>query len=234
MKRIFSLLAISAVLTLSAVSPAGVLGQPLVVTGQGTLDPFDRKIVKKIDAEQIYNHIGHLSEEPRVAGTEQEYRAVEYIQEEFDSYGYETEIQPFTYIGYTAPDLVELSSVDYAGELNPSYFTYSVSGDVSGEIIKAGLGTEEDVSELELTGKIALIQRGEISFAEKVLNAAGKGAAGVIIYNSSEGTLNGTLGGASDDYVPAVSLSQAEGEELSAFVESNPSAVFNLDRKSVV
>ena len=68
--------------------------------------------------------------------------------------------------------------------------------------------------EIDVQGKIALIERGTYSFAEKVLNAADAGAAGVIIYNNTSGVLNGTLGVPHDHYVPALAITQEQGKAL--------------------
>lgn len=58
-------------------------------------------------------------------------------------------------------------------------------------IVSAGFGTIGEVKDLELIGKIALIQRGPISnpitFREKLENAYTKGAEGVILYNHTSG-----------------------------------------------
>lgn len=51
-------------------------------------------------------------------------------------------------------------------------------------VVYCRLGTAEDMNGLDLTGKIALIQRGEIEFAEKKMNAQEHGAVAAIIYNS--------------------------------------------------
>ena len=64
---------------------------------------FDNKIVKQIKEENIYNHIAELSKNPRVAGTPAEDEAVQYIKHQFESYGYETELQEFDIYSYTAP-----------------------------------------------------------------------------------------------------------------------------------
>ncbi len=61
-----------------------------------------------------------------------------------------------------------------------------------------------------VSGNIALIQRGEISFADKVAHAEAAGAAGVIIYNNAPGNFNGTIGDATTALV-AVSISQEDG-----------------------
>lgn len=50
-----------------------------------------------------------------------------------------------------------------------------------------GFGTKTDFKNLDLSGKIALVQRGNINFDEKAENALNAGAVGIIIYNSAEG-----------------------------------------------
>lgn len=73
-------------------------------------------------------------------------------------------------------------------------------GDKNYELVHAGLGRKpgdsaadlsaDDFAGKDLTGKIALIQRGEIAFVTKALNAQAAGAAGVIIYNNASGYVN--------------------------------------------
>ncbi|WP_203289773.1 M20/M25/M40 family metallo-hydrolase [Metabacillus sp. cB07] len=215
MKKPILSLTLAATLAIGAVSvQAAVKQEPAAKAAQHFQDPFEKKILKAISAENIYENIDYLSKVPRVAGTESEAKAVQFIKEEFESYGYKADVQPFTFYGYTPPSSISLSVDGYEGELKPQAFTYSVSGNVSGELVLAGLGKKDELSSLDLSGKIALIKRGEISFAEKVLNAAEKGAAGVIIYNNAEGPLSGTLGEHNDKFVPSAALSKAEGEAL--------------------
>ncbi len=209
-------LTLAATLSIGAIGLQPAFAQSSEVGYHHVQNDFDKKLLKKIDGEKIYQNIDYLSKVPRVAGTVSEENAVHYIKEQFESYGYEVEIQPFTFYGYTPPTTIELSVESQQGEYAPRAFTYSVSGNVTGELVDAGLGKKEDLQDHDLTGKIALVERGEISFSEKVLNAAEKGAVGVIIYNHSDGPLSGTLGEHNDDFVPAVALSKAEGEALSA------------------
>lgn len=58
------------------------------------------------------------------------------------------------------------------------------------EIVAAGLGYPEDFEGKDVDGKYALIQRGGNPFTEKALNAQNSGAAGVIIYNNTDGIVN--------------------------------------------
>lgn len=214
MKKPLLSFALATTLALGAVGTQPVFAKPVEATENQGAKVFDHQVIKKINAENIYNHIAALSKTPRIAGTDAEDQAVQYVKNQFESYGFDVEVQPFQYYGYTSPHTTELKVEGYSGTLNPSAFTYTVSGNVKGELVYAGLGKVDELRNVDLTGKIALIKRGDISFADKVLNAAERGAVGVIIFNNVAGTINGTLGGANDNYVPAVSLTKAEGDAL--------------------
>lgn len=74
-----------------------------------------------------------------------------------------------------------------------------------------GFGGESDFMSVDVTGKIALVSRGDISFVEKEANAHAAGAAGVVIYDNVDGELpsmqlNGLL--------PMVAISKADGKLL--------------------
>jgi hypothetical protein len=64
-------------------------------------------------------------------------------------------------------------------------------------------------------GNIALIQRGTLFFSEKVTNAMAAGACAAVIYNNASGNFQGTLQRPAN-WIPAVSLSQADGLALRA------------------
>ena len=189
-------------------------------------DPIDNKVINKINVDNIYDNIDHLQQTPRVASTPEEYAAVQYVKEQFESYGYDAEIQEFEYFGYTAPHTVELAIDGTNVDTLP--FTYTPSGDVQAELEYVGFATEEELEGVDLSGKIALVQRGSNSFAEKVVNASEKGAVGVIIFNNTSGVINGTLGTTDDRYVPVVSITQAQGEELVTKLENGEAVQASL------
>lgn len=87
-----------------------------------------------------------------------------------------------------------------------------------------GLGTTNDLKDVDLTGKLALIKRGEITFAEKIRNAAAKNAAGVVIFNNVAGEAS-NFGMQLDDSraakVPAIFIGQEIGEELAKEASSH-------------
>lgn len=73
-----------------------------------------------------------------------------------------------------------------------------------------GLGYAEEFQNIDVTGKVVFIKRGEINFAEKANNAAAAGAAAVIVYNhgqSSDGYSQFGMNLSGYNYsVPVVSL----------------------------
>ncbi|WP_045518885.1 S8 family serine peptidase [Neobacillus niacini] len=82
----------------------------------------------------------------------------------------------------------------------------------------AGLGKPTDFEGKDLSGKIALIERGEITFDEKIKNAKNAGAKAVIVYNNVDGQISAYLG-EGVGYIPSFRLSKADGERLKALGE---------------
>lgn len=61
----------------------------------------------------------------------------------------------------------------------------NLAGEELEYVIVPGLGTVEDYAQVDVSGKVAIVKRGEISFAEKALNGEAAGAAAVIIWNQN-------------------------------------------------
>jgi len=79
----------------------------------------------------------------------------------------------------------------------------------------ADLGFPENFAGTSFSGKIAVMKRGSISFAEKATNAMDAGAIGAIIFNNLDGIFSGTLGSAGT-WIPTASISKSDGESLTA------------------
>jgi minor extracellular serine protease Vpr len=80
----------------------------------------------------------------------------------------------------------------------------------SQEIAYKGIGTKEDVKDVK--DKIVLLERGKLTFTEKVMNAKEAGAKAVLIYNNMKGHFAGSLETEID--IPAASLSKEDGKLL--------------------
>lgn len=91
----------------------------------------------------------------------------------------------------------------------------SPTGRITGQFVLCGLGRPGEFP-ASVDGKIALIERGEITFAEKAKNAKAAGAIGVIIFNNAQGAFSGTLGDEPFAWPVTVSVSREEGKSLAA------------------
>jgi serine protease len=74
-----------------------------------------------------------------------------------------------------------------------SALTGSPTGTVTGKLVDCALGKVGDFP-AAVSGNIALIKRGDITFNEKAVNAKAAGAKAVLVYNRDESALNFTLG----------------------------------------
>ncbi|MFC9600495.1 S8 family serine peptidase [Peribacillus butanolivorans] len=87
-------------------------------------------------------------------------------------------------------------------------------------IVYAGLGKAADFEGKDVSGKLALIQRGEITFDEKIKNAKNAGAKAVLVYNNVDGQISAYLGEAVG-LIPSFRLSKADGERLKGLSEGS-------------
>lgn len=155
----------------------------------------------------------------RAAGTDGEKRAANYIRDQLASYGYAVSLQPFpvqsvidigTTLGVIAPQQQTIPALALQASGN---------GTVQTNVVLAGLGRTGDFPP-DTSGKIALVQRGEITFGDKVANAAAAGAVGVIIYNDQPGPFAGQIRTVAA--IPAVSISQEDGQALARTLAGGP------------
>ena len=84
----------------------------------------------------------------------------------------------------------------------PEPFGPSVSGEATGDLWRRASAGPEDFPAEGMAGQVALVERGELTFSDKVANAAAAGAAAVIVYNNEEGSFRGELG--EESAIPAV------------------------------
>jgi subtilisin family serine protease len=93
--------------------------------------------------------------------------------------------------------------------------TNSPAGRITGPYVFCKLGAPGDFP-AAVSGKIALIERGDLTFADKAKNAKAAGAIGVIVFNNIPGAFSGTLGDEPFAWPVTVSVTQEEGKALVA------------------
>lgn len=126
---------------------------------------------------------------------------------------------------------------DLAG---PSVFglkgAMTIPADVSGQIADAlALGDELGCTPFaaeSMSGRIALISRGNCPFADKLTNAANAGAVGAIIYNNVDGQPPIAMGG-TEASIPAVMTFFSAAASIRTHVAANAGTIATIDSETV-
>lgn len=147
---------------------------------------------------------------PRESATEQERAAAEFLRQRFEALGYDVRLQPFEVE-------MERARISLAGEgesIPGIRLSRSPYGEATGLLVDVGRAFEKDIPDGGIDGMIALIERGTISFEEKIARVTAAGAVAAIVYNNASVNFRGTL--ATDGSIPAVSITRAAGDRLLA------------------
>lgn len=107
-------------------------------------------------------------------------------------------------------DQISTSLIVAGQTYDTQLFSFSPSGNVQGELVDCGIGDQVCSAQ----NQICLIERGEINFSDKVKNCEAGGGVAAVVYNNIDGEINGTLGDDFDGNIPAVTITQQDGEIL--------------------
>ncbi len=116
------------------------------------------------------------------------------------------------YVTVGGKDLAYQDSATISEDENAKPFrSLSARGSIE-YVVVPNYGAEEDYAGLDLTGKIALVQRGGgMYYEQKERNAANAGAIGMLVYNNVPGMLYMSI---TDWKIPCAFVSQAAGEYM--------------------
>ncbi|MET9603969.1 M28 family metallopeptidase [Streptomyces sp. NPDC006512] len=216
--------------------PAGATGSPQSDAARG--DALAKKLVQEATGKGANNHLkvfqslADYNNGNRVAGSKGHVQSAQYIEAVLKAAGYKVTKNEFDFVYVEA--IAEKLSVNGDGgrDIPIHLMTYTASGPEEGVTAPVAVvpvdadgtnGCEPgDFAAGAFTGKIALVQRGGCTFAVKQANAAAAGAVGAIIYNNTDGALNGTLGDANAGKVPTGGITKADGEKLAADAAAGP------------
>ena len=120
-------------------------------------------------ADSSLAYIGELAEGlgARESATEQELKAAEYLMARFTELGYSPELQEFEQKSQSASLAIDAPAGMEVEEIRASPLGGSTAGEVSSALVFVGIGGAGDVPSDELNSKVALIERGEITFRSK-------------------------------------------------------------------
>lgn len=179
----------------------------------GAVQPSGARIFE--DVKTLTDDLG-----PRSSGTEREKAAADFIADRLRSLGYDVSLQEFS-VGNQIGRDSKLDVLSPQANVVSLAMGNSAPGRVEGRLVVAGLGRTGDYPP-ESRGAIVLLRRGEITFEEKLNNAAAAGAVGAVVFNNEAGIFPGTAGSSS---IPAVTISMEDGERLATAARSGETNV---------
>ncbi|MCS7207692.1 MAG: M28 family peptidase [Dehalococcoidia bacterium] len=148
-----------------------------------------------------------LSPRDTVSGRERQ--AAAFLQEALAQMGYAVRTQEFP-VTLTHSEVVVLAPTP--GTIENAHMLRSGEGEVEGEVVFVGLARREDLPAEGVRGRIALADRGSITFQEKAQAVAEAGAVALVVANNQPGLFQGALQHSAP--LPVVSISQEEGQRL--------------------
>ncbi|WP_079122942.1 M28 family peptidase [Streptomyces abyssalis] len=229
--------ALATPLLLAAASPAaadpsrgGPASGPASASVAKDGDELAKKLVRRTGAKGAMRHIkafqaiARHTGGNRAAGSRGHELSAKYAGTLLKAAGYEVTYQNFDFVyRETLAEKMAVTSPEER-DVPVKVMTYTKSTPEGGT--KAALApvpededgtsgcTAADYGSGDYKGKIALIQRGGCTFAEKQAAAADAGAVVALVYNNTEGELSGTLEDPSNGRIPTGGISQKDGEAL--------------------
>ena len=173
-------------------------------------------------AEDAFERLEALTDQfsPRASATEEESAAADYLVGEFEALGYAVSLQPFSF-EFLAADtpVLAVDSQDFT-DLQAIPLSRSGTGQFSGNLAFVGKGFEADLPAEGLQGKVALMERGVITFSEKVARVTEAGAVAAVVFNDRREAFSGRLLEAAS--IPAVAISGDLGRALRDAIANVP------------
>lgn len=144
-----------------------------------------------------------------------------------------------TYNNLTSSLVATLEVNDKPYTVIPMVGSTKLDNPISGEIVFGGYGKEDELSKINVTDSILLVERGSdiegelLYFSIKEKNAANAGAKALIVYNNEPGIFLGEL---THEFVesgykpriPVVSMDREEGLQIKKIIEEKNSASLHL------
>lgn len=231
-----------------ATAAPAVVAAPAAPTAQSAQAPDkdlqrSEKLRKAVSADSVMTHlkafqsIATANDGNRAAGTSGYEASAVYVEKELKKAGYTTSRQSFDFVyeNVTKTSLdVKTPTARAVAHAPMSYSPATPAAGVTAQLVTPKVATGCTAAEWEgvaATGKIALVSRGVCSFGEKSKAAKAAGASAAILYNNTDGELNGTLGDPATDYTPTTGITQADGTALLGQLKAGPvTMTFVLDK----
>jgi aminopeptidase YwaD len=196
---------------------------PATATSPAAAAPPTPAGVAEPSGAEALQHVRVLAGQigPRVAGSPEERRAADYIAGLLRRYGYEVELQSFPIEVFVSRSVSVQVVAPVQESVRAGALTGSAPGTATADLFDAGLGQPGDYPAGGIGGRIALVQRGQITFGEKARNAHAASAAAVVMYDPAGDIIPGRLTGQVPP-IPVLSIPGPDGLRLRDLLKQGP------------
>lgn len=229
--------AIAAAAAIALTAPLGSAGaDPASDTADaGDVSPQD--ITDRIDDDATWAHMEALydialaNDGHRAAGTAGYAETIDYVEAQLQDAGYDTWRQPvpFVYTEVLSNEVAQLTPSEQDLENDVFSGSPGTEGELVADLVvpENSLGcVAEDWGDVDPSGQIALVQRGDCPFGEKSIAAGELGASAILIYNNEPGPLNNaSLGETLPEHISSTGISGDQGAALLADLAEGPVTV---------
>ncbi|MDQ7063734.1 MAG: M28 family metallopeptidase [candidate division KSB1 bacterium] len=179
---------------------------------------WEQHILQVPQPDSCKAYLFRLTEEPHVAGTEEDFQVVQYIKNRLIGFGLQPEIvaydvylpypravrmvitRPDSFVGPTPEAGFPVDKDSYASNVFPGFNAYSPGGEAQAQVVYVNYGRPEDYDALrqlgvDVRGKIALARYGKVFRGVKAKVAEEHGAVGLLIYSdpADDGYMKGDV-----------------------------------------
>src|SRR5690625_4899247 len=116
------------------------------------------ELLQKIDKEQLMEFTEKISADIRTSGSEDEYRAFQYAENELKKFGFETNLyKKYAYISFPVNSSLIVNNKEFTTITHAMAQSTSEEGLTSEKLIYVGEGTKEELQKKDIMGSVILI-----------------------------------------------------------------------------
>lgn len=174
----------------------------------------------------------------RASGSPGHEQSVDYVADRLRAAGWQVETPTFSFDLFTpGPQSLAVGGTPVTGAVALTYSRATPPGGLTAPLVALADAPADPTPACEaadfpptVRGAIVLARRGVCPFTQKQQLAADAGAAALVVVNTENGPLNGTLGSVAEARLPTAGLAKADGDPL--FARSGTPATLVLETRS--
>ncbi|MDF9839404.1 MULTISPECIES: M28 family peptidase [unclassified Paenibacillus] len=195
--------------------------------GDASKNGLEQELLSEVSEVNLMGFTAQVAREVRLSGSEEEYRAFEYVKETLEGFGLSTELlESDAFISLPGVAALEINGKAY------TCITHSMAqptGDqgITGELVYIGHGMPQDYAQEDVQGKIVLLDGLAVPAVVKIAQA--HGALGAVFINAAythEMIVSPVWGNPIPEtagllpQLPVVSINYADGESVKSALEN--------------